>query len=174
MKEVKTHWKKFYNYEYIGTQDLPGGRDIILTIRAIQKEMVTGEGGRKEECQIIRFKEHEKGMILNRTNAKTIQAIYNTPYIEDWTGKQIQIFVKQGIKFGGNVTDGLRIRPDAPRFLVKKTKIEVLYDDVVAAFRSYNGEDKATIGATMNEKKKAGEMTELFLTNTLKSLTNEA
>jgi hypothetical protein len=169
MKEVKTHWKKFYNYEYLGTQDLPGGKDMVLTIRVIQKEMVKGEGGRKEECPVIRFKEHEKGMILNRTNAKTIQAIYRTPYLEDWHGKQIQIFLKSGIKFGGNVTDGLRIRPNEP---VAQTEESVLMDSIRAAYVLYEGEGKEAIGQILKDKKQSGDVTVTFLKTTLKSLQN--
>jgi len=169
--QVKTHWKKFYNYEYVGTYSLPNGADLVLTIKSAKKEMVQGQSGKKEECFVLRFSDHEKGMILNRTNAKTIEEIYQTPFVEEWTGKKIQLYKATGIRAFGSVTDGLRIRPAIPRNASKK---DTLFDSVKAAFRVYDGEDKEAIGAMIAEKKKSNDLTETFLNNTLKTLTNAA
>ena len=39
------------------------------------------------------FAENVKPMIVNSTNAKTIEKLYKTPYIEEWKGRKIQLFV---------------------------------------------------------------------------------
>jgi hypothetical protein len=90
---MSTHWKKLTNPEYLGAYSLDDGKDIVLTIKTIAREMVTGEAGKKEECTVARFLEPQKPMILNKTNCKTIEKIYKTPYIEEWQGKKIQIFL---------------------------------------------------------------------------------
>jgi len=113
--EPLTHWKKLTNPNYIGAYTLDPGQDMILTIRNCIRETVTGEAGKKEECTILYFMEAGiKPMILNKTNAKTIAKIHGTPYIQQWAGKQIQIYSKQVDAFG-TTTDALRVRDFVPQ-----------------------------------------------------------
>lgn len=113
-QQFKTHWKKYCNPNYLGAYSLQPGEEPVLTIRQVNREMVKGEGGREEECTVAHFVEREfKPMILNRTNCKTIQKIYGTPYVEEWTGKTIQIFASE-TKLKGEAVECLRIRPQSP------------------------------------------------------------
>ena len=110
----KTHWKKQFNYDYLGSYSLPAGKDVVLTIRSTRKEQVIGASGKKEECFVCDFIEQGtadwiKPMILNRTNCKAITKLYNTPYIEEWSGRKIQIGIASVNAFGDTV-DALRIR----------------------------------------------------------------
>jgi len=112
-----THWKKQFNYDYLGAYSLKDGKDVILTMQATKREMVTGGDGKKQECFVCYFKEKAdwiKPMILNRTNCKSIEKLYGTPYIEQWCGKQITIYIASGVKAFGDVVDALRIRPEKP------------------------------------------------------------
>ena len=109
-----THWKKLTNPNYLGAYALEEGQELILTIGYVKEETVIGPDGKKEDCVVAHFKEKEKPMILNATNLKTITKIYNTPYIENWVGKRIQIYVAQ-VKAFGELTDALRIRPYIPK-----------------------------------------------------------
>lgn len=105
-----THWKKLTNPNYLGSYAFEDNKDLICTIRKVQNEVVTGDGGRKEECTVCHFLEDVKPMILNKTNMKAIAKLLGTPYIEDWAGKKIQIYVDPKVKFGREITGGLRIR----------------------------------------------------------------
>ena len=109
----KTHWKKMTNPNYLGDYSIPEGRDLIATIDYVAQEQVTGVGGKKE-VEIVAHLKNEKPFILNKTNMKTIQKIYKTPYIEDWKGRAIQIYYDPSIKFGRETVGGLRIRPFVP------------------------------------------------------------
>jgi hypothetical protein len=111
----KTHWKKNFNYEYLGSFSLPDGKDLVLTIKAVAVEQVTGNQGKKEDCCVVRFDGDHLPMILNRTNAKTIEKVHGTPFIEEWVGKSIQLYVAKGIKAFGDTVDALRIRDFAPQ-----------------------------------------------------------
>lgn len=111
----KTHWKKLTNPNYLGTYALEPGKDLIATIDHVEKEKVTSPGGETEECTVVYFKEDVKPFILNVTNAKQIERLYGTPYIEDWGGKKIQIYIKDDIEAFGKITSGLRIRPKVPQ-----------------------------------------------------------
>lgn len=129
MKDSKTHWKKQFNYEYLGTYSLPAdGKDLTLTVKQTKKEMVTGNNGQKEECFVCYFQEEPKPMILNRTNCGIIEKIYKTPFIEEWTGKKIQLYAKKVSAFG-EMVDGLRIRE-----LIPKTEKPELTKELVKPF----------------------------------------
>jgi hypothetical protein len=108
----ETHWKKLINPDYLGAYSLEAGNDMILTISAVKREMITGTGGKKEECPVCHWKENQKPMILNVTNMKTIAKMYG-PYIENWAGKRVQIYAST-TKFGGDTVECLRIRKDPP------------------------------------------------------------
>ena len=110
----KTHWKKLHNPDYLGAYALDPGKDLIATIREVKQENVTGPDGKKEECSVMHFRESSiKPMILNVTNSRTIERIAQSPYIEDWAGHKIQIYI-ESVKAFGDVVDALRIRPKAP------------------------------------------------------------
>ena len=116
-----THWKSLTNPNYLGSYAFENGADMILTIKQVKNEIVTGEGGRKEECTVCYFTENVKPMILNKTNMKQIAKLLGSPYIEDWSGKAVQIYVDPKVKFGHEITGGLRIRNFLPK---KQTEIK--------------------------------------------------
>ena len=114
-----THWKKLTNPDYLGAYSLEDRQDIILTIDRVQLETVTGPDGKKEECLVCHWREREKPMILNATNAKMIEKLLQTPYIEEWSGHKIQIGAEK-VKAFGDIVDALRIRPFLPKAVTVK------------------------------------------------------
>lgn len=111
---MKTHWKKLENPDYIGAYSLDNGKDLVVTITKVVRELVTGQGGKKEECTIAHLK-NQKPFILNRTNMKMIQRIYGTPYIEEWVGKKLTLYVAKIRAFGEDNVECLRVREQAPK-----------------------------------------------------------
>lgn len=115
-----THWKKLHNPDYLGAYALNPGQDLIATIKTVGNEIVTGPDGKKEECMVMHFAEQDvKPMIINSTNAKTITKLLKTPYIENWSGRKIQIYIAE-VKAFGEVVDALRIRPFLPKIETDK------------------------------------------------------
>ena len=108
----ETHYKRLINPDYLGAYSLDPGKDMVLTIKTVKREVITGAGGKKEECPVCHWAENEKPMVLNMTNMKTIAKMYG-PYIEHWTGKRVQIYAST-TKFGGDTVECLRIRKDPP------------------------------------------------------------
>ncbi len=104
----KTHWKKLSNPNYIGSYSIEPGQDLTVEIVSVSKEMVMGADGKKEECIVATLK-NQKPFILNVTNCKTISTLLETPYIEEWKGKSITLYVQQ-VKAFGEVVDALRVR----------------------------------------------------------------
>jgi hypothetical protein len=120
----KTHFKKLINPDYLGAYSLDNGQggytDVTATIASVKVENVTGADGKKEDCMVMRFKENRIGtvdmkpMILNITNAKTLEKLFKTPYVEDWANRRITIGTER-IKAFGDIVDALRIRKTLPR-----------------------------------------------------------
>lgn len=116
-----THWKKLSNPDYLGAYSIEDGKDLILTIKNVRQEEVTGTDGKKEECIVCYFADADKPMILNATNAKQIQKLLNTPYIEQWAGHKVQIGVEK-VKAFGDVVEALRVRKFLPKLIEIKCK----------------------------------------------------
>lgn len=119
MSEHKTNWKKLMNPDYLGAYSLDDGSgkyaDMIVTIRNIKTESVASPEGKRETCPVAYFAESGiKPMVLNATNMKALQKLFNSKYIEDWEGGKIQLFVTP-VKAFGDTVDALRIRPYAPK-----------------------------------------------------------
>lgn len=116
MEEKLTHWKKLTNPDYLGAYALQPGEDLIVTIKNVTQGDVIGTGGKKESKTVVVFEEKGiKPMVLNRTNSKTITKLFKTPYIEQWKGKKIQIYIEHDIQAFGETVDGIRVRPFLPK-----------------------------------------------------------
>jgi hypothetical protein len=106
--ENLTHWKKLTNPNYIGSEILQPNQELKLTIEKVQKEQVkTAEGS--QECIVAYFKGGQKGMIINKTNAKIITKVVDTPYIEQWSGKSIIIYAAK-VRAFGEMVEALRVK----------------------------------------------------------------
>ena len=152
METEKHHWKKQFNYDYMGSYSLPDGKDVVMTIKETRKEKVTGTAGKKEDCFVCYFHESDKPMILNRTNCKTIEKVYRSPFIEDWPGLRVQIGIDTVSAFGESV-EALRIRnvKPAPAKPIDYTKQEQLLkncltlDELRAAFTSLTPSEQSAM-----------------------------
>lgn len=107
---MATHWKKLTNPNYLGAYAFEPNEEKTVTIERVTEETVMGTDGKASECMVLHFREKDvKPMILNRTNAKTIEKLAETPYIEDWAGLQIILVVRTVSAFGGEV-DAVRVK----------------------------------------------------------------
>jgi len=100
------------NPDYIGAYSLNEGEDLTVKIDYVVREMITGTGGKKEECTVAHLV-GQKPFILNATNSKSIAKLYG-PYIEDWAGKPITMHAST-TKLAGETVECLRIRPTVTR-----------------------------------------------------------
>lgn len=142
---TKTHWKKLHNPDYLGSYALEPGQELIATIKTVKNELVTNTDGKKEECVVVHFVEDIKPMILNSTNSKTIQKLYKTPYIEEWQGRKIQLFIDK-VRAFGEVVEALRIRPTIPKQTETAKDEPIVCADckkVIAAFGNMTAQQMA-------------------------------
>lgn len=104
-----THWKKLENPDYIGAYAFQPGEEKTVTVSRVNRAVVTGPDGKKEECTIVYFAEPEKPLILNATNGKMIEKLAGTPYVEQWAGVRIKLVVEKAKAFGEAV-DAVRVK----------------------------------------------------------------
>ncbi len=117
METPKTHWKKLTNPNYIGAHDFQPNQQLEVTIEDVKNELVKCFDGAKvkeETCIVARLKGAKKPLIVNKTNAKIIARNLDTPYIEDWMGKSITLYVAKVKAFGESV-EAIRVRAQAKR-----------------------------------------------------------
>uniref|UniRef100_A0A6M3MHR8 Uncharacterized protein n=1 Tax=viral metagenome TaxID=1070528 RepID=A0A6M3MHR8_9ZZZZ len=115
------------NPDYIGAYALNEGKDLTVVIAHVAREIITGTGGKKEECTVAHLK-NQKPFILNSTNQKSIAKLYG-PFIEDWAGKPITLFAST-TKLAGDTVECLRIRPtvvkrQAPKITDERLKAAI-------------------------------------------------
>lgn len=127
----KTHWKKLENPDYLGAYALMPNQDFVVQIKSVgQEEVYNPSGNKKETCTVAHFTDpNVKPMILNVTNCKTITKLYDTPYIEEWVGKYIAVYIAK-VKAFGEVVEALRIRNKVPT--VEKIVCEDCKSELVA------------------------------------------
>lgn len=108
-----THWRLMMdrNSPYLGSWDLPEGRDVVVKIRAVQQ--ATELAGKKARKPILLFDGKEKGLVVNATMGKAMQSMYG-PMVEDWRGKWIALYVTTTSSPDGEVPC-IRIRPTPPK-----------------------------------------------------------
>ncbi len=107
--EKVTHWKKLTNPNYIGAHDFQPNQELTVTIETIQQESVKNVDGKEEMCIVAKIKGAQKPMILNKTNCKIIAKVAGTPYVEQWSGVKIILYVAK-VKAFGEVVDAIRVK----------------------------------------------------------------
>ena len=88
---------------YLKADDLKG-KEPNVTISHVTMEKM-GEDNK----MVVYFKNSDKGMVLNKTNAMNISGWFG-PETEDWTGKRVKLVVAW-VDFQGRSVQALRVRP---------------------------------------------------------------
>ena len=110
---MPTDYRSMYDRDYIGSWELPEGRDLIVTIESV-KGGELNNGARKTKKPIITLAGRDKKLVCNKTNAKAIAGMYSN-HVENWKGKRIALYVSttRDPSTGGD-TPCIRVRPAIP------------------------------------------------------------
>lgn len=105
-------YRLMFDSEYLYAAHLLG-KDTRVTIERVEAATLTGQGGRKAKKPVLHFKGKSLGLALNKTNAKTLSALYgkNT---EDWIDKDVILYPTE-TQMGGETVECIRIRPQVPK-----------------------------------------------------------
>lgn len=105
------HVLSMFDSEYLHSYDLPTD-EATVEIESVAAGELTAIGGRKSKKPVVKFKGAQKGLALNKTNARIVIALYG-PLTEAWPGKRVTLYKTQ-TQMGGETVDCIRIRPVVP------------------------------------------------------------
>jgi hypothetical protein len=135
----KTHYRKAFDSPYLSSADIV--EPTVFTISHVTLEPDRTKKT-KDVFNTAHFVEKEirpgeklKPMILNATNSKTMKALTNSPFIDDWKGIRITVYVDHNVRFGKETLEGLRISPHVPERKSLTPEMTKAWENAKAAFK---------------------------------------
>jgi hypothetical protein len=95
------------------TDEVPEEGFTTLTIEEAKVERL-GQGKDAEDKVVLYFRETRKGLVMNKTNWKTLTDLLGSDDTDDWEGRQIQLY-STDVQFGLETMRGIRIRSKLPK-----------------------------------------------------------
>lgn len=115
MAETKTHYRKAFDTPYLSSADIIEPTVLTISRAALESDKTKKS---KDVFNTAYFEEREirpgeklKPMILNATNSKMLKSITGSPFLEDWVGVKVTVFVDKNVRFGKESVEGLRLAP---------------------------------------------------------------
>jgi hypothetical protein len=96
--------------KYLKAQDLAAEKKF--RIKKVTEELI-GAGNDKEKKLVVWFTNDERGLVLNRTNNRTIRGAFGDD-VDGWRGKVIAVYPTP-VDFRGQMRPGLRVRIPPPK-----------------------------------------------------------
>jgi hypothetical protein len=90
--------------KYLKADDLGTARPTVV-IDTVTMEDVGGEG---KQQPVVHFQGKDKGLVLNRTNAMTIEAITKSDDTDHWEGVAIRLYATP-VSFQGRMVNAIRV-----------------------------------------------------------------
>jgi hypothetical protein len=82
---------KYDQSQWMKAADLDEGEELLLKIKDVTEETV-GAGKDKETKLCVWFTNHKKGLLLNKTNNRTLRGAFGDE-TDEWIGKRVVVFV---------------------------------------------------------------------------------
>lgn len=95
--------------QYLKASDLQGQQPIV-TIDRVEFEAV---GQKREMKPVLYFHGKDKGMVLNKTNAKNISNLVGSFETDEWAGFRIKLY-SANVEFQGETVESIRIKAAPP------------------------------------------------------------
>ena len=111
-----------FSSNYLKTSDLKG-KHVVVTIKEVAMELVG-----KEEKPVIYFSGKDKGMVLNRTNATTIEEIVGTSETVKWKDQKITLYPTR-VDFQGRRVDATRVEIPGPQAVTSASNKDLPPED---------------------------------------------
>lgn len=135
-----THYKAQIERDNLGQSDLSDGyggfREATVEIETVPViyRARRPKKGEKNNRYLIRFVGKRKGWLSGPETQQTIAKMYG-PYLENWVGKRITLYVDPDVMFGRDKTGGIRVRPTIPRGETTSDPLDNPIDEEGAAQR---------------------------------------
>ena len=158
MSANKTHYRKVFKSDHLGQADLEdfleSGRDLVFTISHTRQEQNATVAGKKINANIAYFAEQGvKPLVLNATNSKTMRNLTGSPFVEDWQGIPIRLYIDHSVKMKGDTVGGVRIDPNPVRLKQLLTRDNAkMWSNAVAAYKRDGNFNKVLERANMTNE----------------------
>jgi hypothetical protein len=96
--------------KYLRAEDVK--QDKRFRIKAVTEEIFERDGG-KEKKLVLWFTNDERGLVLNKTNIRTLRGAFDDD-TTNWVGKVVAVFAAM-TDFRGKMTPALRVRIPPPK-----------------------------------------------------------
>jgi len=104
--EIAVNVNDAFPSRYIKASDL-GDKRVLVTIDRVEIEEV---GREKDSKPVVYFAGKEKGLVLNKTNAKKITEVSKSAETEEWAGVKVVLYATE-TEFGGDTVSCVRVAP---------------------------------------------------------------
>jgi len=122
-------YRSMFDRKYVGAWDLEG-KEVTVRIVRVTAETLKNKAGENKK-PVVYFEGTDKGFALNKTNAKTIAAMYGNDTAA-WSGKLITLYATS-VSFGNETTDAIRVRPGIPKGKPATVRADVPVHDAMRA-----------------------------------------
>lgn len=103
-KRLESHWRLLHPSKYMCAADLRG-RDLTARIKTVsQDDLPVAGSSEKKTSMVITFHDQPKPLVANVTNLRLIAQVLG-PYVMDWIGKPITLFVTKKEANGKAIKD---------------------------------------------------------------------
>ena len=94
-----------------------GEDGTLVTIVDVIEVNVGMEGKEPDMKWCMTFKEFDKPMVLNSTNAQLCERFLGSDDTVDWIGRRVVLYDDPNVSFGGELVGGIRVKraPDRPK-----------------------------------------------------------
>lgn len=90
--------------KYVSSADLQGQEVPVVMSHVALEDIEDG----KDKLPVLYFQGMQKGLVLNKTNAKTLSDSFG-PETDAWSGRGIILFSMK-VQFGKDIVDGIRVK----------------------------------------------------------------
>lgn len=111
--------------KYLKQSDVP--EEKLVTVKKLTKVNVARDDETPEYRWTVQFEELPKPMVLNVTNIKRMGKALGDD-TDDWTGKQIVVYVDPDIEYAGQIVGGLRVRASRAKHIKQPTMDDINRD----------------------------------------------
>lgn len=95
--------------DFFGGQDLPNLQsEITVTIKSYSIENIRTASGTQKKG-VLHFSENVKPLIVNKSKLKPLVNKYGFE-TDTWIGKRVTLYFDPTVKFGRDITGGIRVR----------------------------------------------------------------
>jgi hypothetical protein len=117
------NYKAMFKGRFIAAVEIPDGREVTMTIRAVEIVPIEDERGEIRQRPVVSLAGTDRGWVLNRTNAELVAAMFGAE-TDDWAGKRVTLR-SEVVQFGRERVPGIRVcgSPDLRRDLRATVKL---------------------------------------------------